>query len=100
MGGSAEPPWSVWLQTQILADQHDLDLTGRTAKTGSYHIGTAAAKNLQQVKDALEAVTARPSFVSFDENKMEGTLVRLPERDEMEPEIDEALVVEWYNKLL
>ena len=31
---------------------------------------------------------------------MEGTLVRLPERDEMEPEIDEALVVEWYNKLL
>ncbi|MDN6024196.1 MAG: 30S ribosomal protein S4, partial [Lactobacillus sp.] len=32
--------------------------------------------------------------------KMEGTLVRLPERDEMEPEIDESLVVEWYNKLL
>ena len=25
---------------------------------------------------------------------MEGTLVRLPERDEMEPEIDEALVKE------
>ena len=43
---------------------------------------------------------ARPSFVSFDENKMEGTLVRLPERDEMEPEVDEALIVEWYNKKL
>ncbi|MCT7703512.1 MAG: 30S ribosomal protein S4, partial [Lactobacillus iners] len=27
-------------------------------------------------------------------------LVRLPERDEMEPEIDESLVVEWYNKKL
>ncbi|MCT7764784.1 MAG: 30S ribosomal protein S4, partial [Lactobacillus iners] len=26
--------------------------------------------------------------------------VRLPERDEMEPEIDESLVVEWYNKKL
>ncbi|MGZ1333242.1 30S ribosomal protein S4, partial [Lactobacillus delbrueckii subsp. bulgaricus] len=25
---------------------------------------------------------------------------RFPERDEMEPEIDEALVVEYYNKLL
>ncbi|MCT7710527.1 MAG: 30S ribosomal protein S4, partial [Lactobacillus iners] len=24
----------------------------------------------------------------------------LPERDEMEPEIDESLVVEWYNKKL
>ena len=55
---------------------------------------------MQQIRDALEATTARPSFVSFDENKMEGTLVRLPERDEMEPEIDESLVVEWYNKLL
>ena len=32
-------------------------------------------------------------FVSFDDNKMEGSLVRLPERDEMEPEIDESLVV-------
>ncbi|MDD6416474.1 MAG: 30S ribosomal protein S4, partial [Lactobacillus porci] len=30
----------------------------------------------------------------------EGQLVRLPERDEMEPDIDEALVVEYYNKLL
>ncbi|MCT6891298.1 MAG: 30S ribosomal protein S4, partial [Lactobacillus sp.] len=33
-------------------------------------------------------------------NKVEGSLVRLPERDEMEPEINEALVVEYYNKLL
>jgi small subunit ribosomal protein S4 len=31
---------------------------------------------------------------------MEGSLARLPERDEMEPEIDELLVVEYYNKLL
>ena len=31
---------------------------------------------------------------------MEGSLVRLPERDELDANIDESLVVEYYNKLL
>ena len=30
---------------------------------------------------------------------MSGSLVRLPERDELDANIDEALVVEYYNKL-
>ncbi|MBW1570373.1 30S ribosomal protein S4, partial [Streptococcus sp. SPC0] len=32
--------------------------------------------------------------------KLEGSLTRLPERDEINPEINEALVVEFYNKML
>lgn len=47
----------------------------------------------------MEAVVGRAPFVSFDENKMEGSLVRLPEREELDANIDEALVVEYYNKL-
>ena len=38
----------------------------------------------------------RPAFVSFNDKKLEGSLIRLPERDE----INEALVVEFYNKIL
>jgi small subunit ribosomal protein S4 len=38
--------------------------------------------------------------VTFDDNKKEGSFVRLPQRDELEPEIDEALVVEYYNQVL
>ena len=45
------------------------------------------------------AVVGRAPFVSFDEDKMEGTLVRLPERDELDANIDESLIVEYYNKL-
>ena len=41
-----------------------------------------------------------PAFVSFDAEKLEGSLTRLPERDEINPEINEALVVEYYNKQL
>ena len=94
-------------QARQLVNHGHITVDGKRVDIPSYEVSVGQtvglkekSKNLQQVKDALEAVTARPSFVSFDENKMEGTLVRLPERDEMEPEIDEALVVEWYNKLL
>lgn len=84
----------------ILVDGKRVDIPSYEVSVGQVIGLKDKSKNLQQVKDALEAVTARPSYVSFDDNKMEGTLVRLPERDEMNPEINEALVVEWYNKLL
>ena len=56
------------------------------------------AKNFTIVKAALEAKISRPEYLSFDENKLEGTLVRLPERDEFLPEINEQLIVELYNR--
>ena len=90
-----------------LVNHGHITVDGKRVDIPSYEVSVGQtiglkekSKNLQQVKDALDAVTARPSFVSFDDNKMEGSLVRLPERDEMEPEIDESLVVEYYNKLL
>lgn len=84
----------------ILVDGKRVDIPSYEVKVGQEISLKEKSKNLQQVKDALEAVVSRPSFVSFDENKLTGSLVRLPERDEMEPEINEALVVEYYNKLL
>ncbi|MDF7672139.1 30S ribosomal protein S4 [Lactobacillus sp. ESL0701] len=94
-------------QARQLVNHGHITVDGKRVDIPSYEVQVGQtiglkekSKNLQQVKDALEAVVTRPSFVSFDDNKMEGTLVRLPERDEMEPEINEALVVEYYNKLL
>lgn len=84
----------------ITVDGKRVDIPSYEVKVGQVISLKEKSKNLQQVKDALDAVVSRPSFVSFDEDKMEGQLVRFPERDEMEPEIDEALVVEYYNKLL
>ena len=50
------------------------------------------------VKDALEAVVTRVSFVSFDADTNTGTFVRLPERSEILPDIKENLIVEFYNR--
>ncbi|MDR1473221.1 MAG: 30S ribosomal protein S4 [Lactobacillales bacterium] len=58
------------------------------------------SKNISVIKKAVEAVMYRPSFVSFDAEKLEGSLTRLPDRDEIHPDINEALIVEFYNKQL
>ena len=56
------------------------------------------SRNLQIVKDALEATISRLAFISFDENNLIGTYERLPMRDEIHPEIEESLIVEFYSR--
>ena len=55
-------------------------------------------KNLKVVTESLSKVTKRVEFITYDEGKMEATYVRLPERNELNADIDEALIVEFYNK--
>jgi small subunit ribosomal protein S4 len=50
------------------------------------------------IKEAVEATNVLPKFVEFDKNKLCGKLVRLPERSELNQEINESLVVEYYNR--
>lgn len=83
----------------ITVDDKRVDIPSYEVQPGQVISLRERSKNLQIVKDALEAVVGRAPFVSFDEDKMEGTLVRLPERDELDANIDESLIVEYYNKL-
>lgn len=55
-------------------------------------------KNLKVVEESLAKVSKRVDFITYDENKKEGTFVRLPERNELNADINEALIVEFYNK--
>ncbi len=55
-------------------------------------------RNLKVVAEALQKVTKRVEFITYDEGKMEATFVRLPERNELNADINEALIVEFYNK--
>ncbi len=59
-----------------------------------------SSKSLQVVREAIEKKPNIPAFVSVDQNKVEGTFVRLPERDELPSEIDDSQVVEFYNRKL
>ena len=55
-------------------------------------------KNLKVVVDSLAKITKRVEFIHYDEGKMEATYVRMPERNELNADINEALIVEFYNK--
>lgn len=55
-------------------------------------------KEMAVVKASLEALHNRVEFISYDEKKMEATYVRMPERSELNADIDEALVIEYYNR--
>ncbi|MDQ2233963.1 30S ribosomal protein S4 [Ligilactobacillus animalis] len=83
----------------ITVDGKRVDIPSYEVKPGQVISLRERSKDLKVVKEALEAIVGRVQFVSFDENTMEGSLVRLPERDELDANIDESLVVEYYNKL-
>ena len=55
-------------------------------------------KELAIVKSSLEALSKRVEFITYDEAKMTATFVRYPERTELNGEINESLIVEFYNR--
>ena len=56
------------------------------------------SKNLAIIKASLENRVHTPAFVEVDETKMSGKFTRLPERSELNQEINESLIVEYYNR--
>ena len=50
------------------------------------------------IKNTIELNIKTPAFVEFDNKKLTGTYLRLPERNELNAEINESLIVEFYNR--
>lgn len=82
----------------ILVDGKKVDIPSYIVAPGQVITLREGSRNLKVIKEALEQMGTRKEFVSFDENKLEATFVRLPERAEVLPEIREHLIVEFYNR--
>lgn len=82
----------------ITVDGNKVDIPSFRVKPGQVIAIKEGSKDHKAVKEALEKVSKRVEFVTFDENKLSGTYVRYPERSELNADIDEALIVEFYNK--
>ena len=89
---------------QLVSHGH-IAVDGKKVDIPSYRVAVGqvvglreSSKNLSICKKALEGNFARKEYVSFDEEKMCGQLVRLPERNEFLKEINEQLIVEFYNR--
>ena len=75
-----------------------VDIPSYRVKPGDVIAMKEDDKNLKVVTEALAKVTKRVEFINYDENKMEATYVRMPERNELNADVNEALIVEFYNK--
>lgn len=54
--------------------------------------------NHPAINESIEATTTRVAFVEFDSKKKTGSLLRFPEREELNPDVNESLIVEYYNR--
>lgn len=82
----------------ITVNGKKLDIPSYIVKPGQKIGVKETSRGLVVIKDALEAIVSRKDYLSYDENAMEGTLTRLPERNEFLTDIQENLIVEFYNR--
>lgn len=82
----------------ILVNGECVDIPSYTVKVGSTISVKEKSLNHQAMKQALENTLNRPAYVEFDDKKMTGTYLRLPERSELNADINESLIVEYYNR--
>ena len=83
----------------ILVNGKKADIPSYQVKIGDVISVREKSRNLAVIKASVEATTHIPGFVEFDAEKLEGKYVRFPERSELNQEINEALIVEYYNRL-
>jgi len=82
----------------ITVNGKKVDIPSYQVKVGDVISLAENDKELAVVKASLEALQNRVEFISYDDKKMEGTYVRMPERSELNADIDEALIIEFYNR--
>lgn len=75
-----------------------VDIPSYTVKPGDIIAVKEQSLNHPAIKAAVEATLNRPAFVEFDPNKLSGKFIRYPERSELNQEINESLIVEYYNR--
>ncbi len=82
----------------ILVDGKKVDIPSFQVKPGMEVEVKEKSKKLQVINDALESKMTTVAFVELDKENKKGKYIRLPERNELNTEINEALVVEYYNR--
>lgn len=83
----------------IVVNGSKVDIPSYLCKVGD-KIALKEGHDLAVVKASLESKPASVGFVKVDAAKLEGEFVRMPERKELPQDINEAQVIEYYNRML
>ncbi len=76
-----------------------VDIPSYLCKVGD-KIALKEGHDLKVVKESLESKPASVAYVEVDASKLEGKFLRVPERNELPSDINEAQVIEYYNRML
>jgi len=82
----------------ILVNGKKVNIPSYRVKPGDTISVRETSKELKVIKDSLEALLNRVEFITYDQSKMVATYVRYPERSELNADINESLIVEYYNR--
>ena len=94
-------------QTRMWITQGHFDINGRKCNIPSYQLRAGdviaireSSKIRQQIKDALEINSSREasSWLEVDRENLKGKFVALPERAQLDPKIQEHLIIEFYSR--
>ena len=82
----------------IMVNGVKVDIPSYTCKPGDVISVKEQSLNHAAIKASVEATLNYPAFVEFDKKKLTGTYLRYPDRSELNQEINESLIVEYYNR--
>lgn len=82
----------------ILVNGSKVDIPSYSCKPGDVISVKENSLEHPAIKASLEAGVKTPAYVEFDNKKLTGTYLRYPERTELSADINESLVVEFYNR--
>lgn len=82
----------------ITVNGKKVDIPSYTCKIGDVIAVKENSTSHPAILASLEANNGTKAFVEFDKKKLTGTYLRRPDRSELNSEINESLIVEFYNR--
>ena len=82
----------------MLVNGRKVDIPSYLVKAGD--VITVKAKSSEYLKNVTEMIdmACAPAWMTIDREALKITFDRIPEREELDPEIKEHLVIEYYSK--
>lgn len=81
----------------VIVDGHKVDIPSFLVKAGQ--VITVKTKSSEYVSTVMEPLdVAAPQWMTVDTKEQKITFDRIPEREELDPEFKEQLVIEYYSK--
>ena len=83
----------------IAVNGKKVDIPSYRVKPGDVVSICENSKEHKGIEIALANVKTRVDYVNYDEKKKQATYVRYPQRSELNAEINESLIVEYYSRV-